>query len=205
MLRYKSHKQAFIMTVLVILLCLVCLTGSTLALFTNDVKAGTIGIVTTSGEVAVDIVDLSGKSLQNEELSFMTLSGTIDSGKVFFEPGMVFCTQGFQIKNLGSIPINFRLSVCDDDVIDMDGDPIPMEEFNKIFEVWITTDPTDLTKATPLMPFLGSLSAEEGQNLSDVYYLCIKMREAVGNKFQGKTYAGIGVTVYAVQGNVDIK
>ena len=37
------------------------------------------------------------------------------------------------------------------------------------------------------------------------YRLLIKMKETVGNEFQGKTYTGIGVTVYAVQGNVSIK
>jgi hypothetical protein len=57
MLRYKSHKQAFIMAALVILLCLVCLTGATLALFTGNVNDGTIGIITTTGDIAVDIVD----------------------------------------------------------------------------------------------------------------------------------------------------
>ena len=205
MFRYKSHKQAFIMTALVILLCLVCLTGSTLALFTSDPNGGTIGIVTTSGDVEVDIVDTSGASLQNKALTFITTFGATDSEKVLFEPGATFYTQGFQVKNTGNIPINFRLSVCEDDVIDIDGKPIPMEKFNEIFEVWITTDLTDPAKAEPLKPFEGSLRSEEGKNLSDTYYLFVKMRESVGNDFQGKTYTGIGVTVYAVQDNVDIK
>ena len=205
MFRYKSHKQAFIMTALVILLCLVCLTGSTLALFTSDPNDGTIGIVTTSGDVEVDIVDTSGASLQNKALAFMTTSGTTtNSENVLFEPGATFYTQGFRIKNTGNVSINFRLSVCEDDVIDIHGKPVPMKEFNEIFEVWITTDPTDPAKAEPLKPFTGSLRAEEGKDLSETYYLFIKMKESTGNEFQNKTYTGIGVTVYAVQGNVDI-
>jgi hypothetical protein len=31
------------------------------------------------------------------------------------------------------------------------------------------------------------------------------MKDTAGNEFQGKTYTGIGVTVYAVQGNVTIE
>ena len=39
---------------------------------------------------------------------------------------------------------------------------------------------------------------------TDTYYLVIKMREEAGNEFQDKSYTGIGVTVYAVQGNAEV-
>jgi hypothetical protein len=196
MFRYKSHKQAFIMTALVILLCLVCLTGATLALFTSDASDGTIGIVTTSGDVEIDIVDTAGASLQNKALDFITASGTpTDSGNVLFEPGAIFRTQGFQVKNTGDIPVNFRLSVSKDDKIDMD-------EFDKAFELWIVKEGDDFSSAEKLTEFkVNGLAAGES---SDTYYLFIRMKESVGNEFQGKTYTGIGVTVYAVQGNAEL-
>ena len=63
MIRCKSYKQALVIAALVILLCLVCLSGATYALFTNDPSDGTIGIVTTSGKVDVDIInDYDGKT-----------------------------------------------------------------------------------------------------------------------------------------------
>ena len=196
MFRYKSHKQAFIMTALVILLCLVCLTGATLALFTSDPNDGTIGIITTSGDVEIDIVDTSGATLQNKALDFITASGTpTDSGNVLFEPGVTFRTQGFQVKNTGDIPVNFRLSVSKDDKIDM-------EEFDKAFELWIVKEGDDFSSAERITEFkVNGLAAGES---SDTYYLFIKMKESVGNEFQGKTYTGIGVTVYAVQGNAQL-
>ena len=196
MFRYKSHKQAFIMTALVILLCLVCLTGATLALFTSDPNDGTIGIITTSGDVEIDIVDTSGVTLQNRALAFMTTSGSMtDSEDVLFEPGATFRTQGFQVKNTGDIPVNFRLSVSKDDKIDM-------EEFDKAFELWIVKEGDDFSSAEKLTEFkVNGLAAGES---SDTYYLFIKMKESVGNEFQGKTYTGIGVTVYAVQGNAQL-
>ena len=40
---------------------------------------------------------------------------------------------------------------------------------------------------------------------SATYFLIIRMKEEAGNAFQNKKYTGIGVTVYAVQGNVEIK
>ena len=196
MFRYKSHKQAFIMTALIILLCLICLTGSTLALFTSDPNDGTIGIITTSGEVEIDIVDTSGATLQNKALAFMTTTGSMtDSENVLFEPGATFRTQGFQVKNTGDIPVNFRLSVSKDDKIDM-------EEFDKAFELWIVKEGDDFRSAERITEFkVNGLAAGES---SDTYYLFIKMKESVGNEFQGKTYTGIGVTVYAVQGNAQL-
>ena len=195
MIRYKTNKQAFIIAALVILLCLVCLTGATLALFTSDPNDGTIGIVTTSGDVEIDIVDTSGVTLQNRALAFMTTSGATDSDDVLFEPGATFYTQGFKIKNTGDILVNFSLSVSKDDKIDM-------EEFAKAFELWIVKEGDDFSNAEKLTEFkVNGLAAGES---SDTYYLFIRMKESVGNEFQGKTYSGIGVTVYAVQGNAKL-
>ena len=192
MFRYKSHKQAFIMTALVILLCLVCLTGATLALFTSNLNDGTIGIVTTSGDVEIDIVDTEGATLQNKALGFITSSADKEP---LFEPGATFYTQEFQVMNRGDIPVNFSLSVSKDDKIDM-------EEFDEAFEVWIVrADDEDFKNAERITSFKGRLEVGES---SETYHLFIKMKESVGNEFQGKTYTGIGVTVYAVQGNAQL-
>ena len=192
MFRYKSNKQAFIIAALVILLCLACLTGATLALFTSDLNDGTIGIVATSGDVEIDIVDTSGATLQNRALDFITSS---DDKEPLFEPGATFYTQEFQVKNTGDIPVNFSLSVSKDDKIDM-------EEFDEAFEVWIVrASDDDFKNAERITKFKGRLEVGES---SEKYCLVIKMKETVGNEFQGKTYSGIGVAVYAVQGNAMI-
>lgn len=205
MLRYKSNKQALLIAALIILLCLVCLTGSTLALFTSDPNKGSIGIITTSGRVEVDIVDLSGESLQNKYLQFYTTS---NRKEIYFEPGSTLYTQGFKIVNKGNVSINFRLSVSETDNVDM-------KKFLEAFDIWITTDPTNptpppgygLDETSPdgydLTKFIGRLEKEN--DTSDTYYLVVKMKEDAGNDFQGQEYSGIGVTVYAVQGNVVIK
>ena len=192
--RYKLHKQAFIMTAMVILLCIICLSGATLALFTSDPNDGTIGIITTAGDVKVDIVDAGDEtsSLVDQSLAFITSS---DNKDVIFEPGATFYTQSFKVKNTGDIPINFSLSVSKDEKINS-------EEFDKAFEVWIVRENDDFENAEHLTKFKGRLEVGES---SEAYCLFVKMKETAGDEFQNKSYTGIGVTVFAVQGNVDIK
>lgn len=197
-MRFKSNKQAFIIAVLVVLLCLVCLAGATLALFTSDPNDGTIGIVTTSGNVDVDIVDPTNTehSFVDNVLQFHTSAENQD---VIFEPGAGFYTQGFKIVNKGNIPINFYLTVSKDD----DEDGVDMEQFAKDFEVLLIKNTPDDPNAEIITDFEGRLEA--GEICADTYYLYIKMKETAGNEFQNNKYTGIGVTVYAVQGNVDIE
>lgn len=195
MFRYKTNKQAFIIAALVVLLCLVCLTGATLALFTNNGGDGTVGVIATAGDIEVDIVDSvnTDDSLISKHLLFQT---TDSDGEVLFEPGATFHTQGFKIKNTGNIPINYRMCISDDADVDM-------EEFARAFEIWVSTDPMDRTKYDEITKFTGSLAV--GEVSGETYYLIIKMKETAGNEFQNQTYEGIGITVFAVQGNVDIK
>ena len=76
MFRYQSNKKAFVIAVSVILLCAICLTGATLALFTSGGKDGTIGIITTTGVVKVDLVDAADEetSLVGQVLQILTSS-----------------------------------------------------------------------------------------------------------------------------------
>ena len=50
--------------------------------------------------------------------------------------------------------------------------------------------------------FKGTLGPGE---MTTTYYLVVRMRESANNDFQGVMYSGIGITVYAVQGNVVIE
>ena len=72
MFRYKENYSAIIVAAIVILLCLITLTGATFALFTNNPDDGEIGIITTSGNVKVDIVDAinTDDSLVGDVLKF---------------------------------------------------------------------------------------------------------------------------------------
>jgi hypothetical protein len=203
MFRYKTNKQAFIIAALIILLCLVCLTGATLALFTSDTNDGAIGIITTSGDIEVDIVDTAGESLMGKFLSFVSFSGNTD---ILFEPGATFATQGFKIKNTGEIPVHFRLSIAKDNVVDINNRKVDIAEIDEAFEIWIVEQKPngelDYSAAMELNKFQKNLPV--GQNSASTYHLVVKMKETADNTFKGKTYMGIGVTICAVQSNAKV-
>ncbi len=192
MSRYKPKKSTFIIAATVILLCLVSITGATLALFTSDANDGRIGINTTAGNLKVDIVNTSvdnPSSLVGEVLNFVTTS---ERDEILFEPGASYYTEGFRVKNDGNIPINFIIYISEDETVSND--------FTDAFDVWITKDPTR-TSAEKLQEFDGRLEPSQS---SEIYYLVFRMKETAGNEFQNKTFTGVGITVCAVQGNVNI-
>lgn len=209
MFRYQSNKKAFVIAALAILLCLACLTGATLALFTSDPEDGTIGIVATTGNVKVDIVDAANTdhSLVGETLQFHT---TKEHQKILFEPGAAYRTQGFRIKNQGSVPIVFRISVNTDkapDEVDPKYKPMTLDEFLESFDAYIVTESqlNDPETWVSMQNFTSKGSPLPGGETSDVYYLVVKMKEEANDKFQDRSYSGIGVTVTATQGNANIE
>lgn len=185
---YTSVKLKIALTLILICFCLASIVGATYAIFTNG-EDGKIGINATSGKIDIDIVDLSDNSLVGDVLDF-DFSGT----QMYFEPGATFLTEGFKVKNGGDVNVNFRVNVSNDTMIDA-------EEFNNAFEFFILTDKSAVDSGTALTEYKGSLLAGES---SQTYYLAIRMKKDADNKFQNKLYTGIGITVYAVQGNVDI-
>lgn len=189
MSRYKPNKKTFIIAAMVILLCLVFFTGATFALFTSTTEDGKIGINTTSGSLKVDIIDASDNptSLVGDVLDFITTS---DKQEVLFEPGAMYYTEGFRVKNNGTIPMNFILYISEDETVS--------EDFSEAFEVWLTNDPTSRSNMVKLQEFDGGLAVGE---TSDIYYLVFRMKETAGNEFQDRAFTGVGITVCAVQGN----
>ena len=195
MRRYNSYKEdnsgsAMLIALILLILSCALIFIFTWFLFRDYAEDGKIGITVTTGKVKVDIVDLEDESLVGDVLDFVDIDG---DGKIYFEPGKGFRTEGFKIKNIGNVSMNYRLFISDDDSLDM-------EEFREAFEFWITTDPDNLDNIDAqekLTSFTGELGADDA---SDTYYLIIRMKEPAGNEFQDKVYTGIGVTVTAYQG-----
>ena len=193
MFRYKPQKSTLIIAAMVILLCFVSITGATYALFTASTEDGKIGINATSGDLEVDIIDASNNpsSLVGDVLNFVTTS---DKQEIWFEPGAMYYTEGFRVKNTGEIPLKYIVYITGDDTLDEEGELA----FTDAFEVWITPNPTSREGMVKLQDFDGTL--EVGQ-ASDVYYLVFRMKESADNDFQNRTFTGVGITVCAVQGN----
>ena len=187
----RRKKITIIILIIIILLLLTTIVGLTYALFTSGGDDGKIGVNVTSGECKIDIVDAEDKSLVGDVLDFVIAE---KKDKIYFEPSATYYTEGFEVKNIGTIPVNFRVFISEDEANDR-------YKFQEAFELWITKDVSNLENAEKLTEFTGWLEVDA---TSETYYLVVRMKETAGNEFQNKTYTGIGVTVYAVQGNVDI-
>ena len=193
MFRNKNKTSLLIAAGMAILLCIVSITGATLALFTSDPTDGTIGINATSGDLSVDIVDASVEnpsSLVGDVLDFIT---TAEQTEILFEPGAVYYTEGFRVRNNGNIPINYILYVSEDASV--------AGNFADAFEVYLTNDPVDRSNMVKLQEFNGRLEVTQS---SEVFYLVFRMKETAGNEFQDQVFTGVGITVCAVQGNVKL-
>lgn len=188
--RERKKTKAVVLLGIIILFLLATIAGLTYLLFASDGNNGKIGINVTTGECKIDIVDAEDKSLVGGVLDFVNAE---ESENTYFAPGATYYTESFQVKNMGTIPVNFRIYTSENE---------DTGTFGEAFELWITTNPENLDAAEKLTEFTGRLEIDEK---SEIYYLVIKMKETAGNEFQNKTYTGIGVTVHAVQDTVEIE
>lgn len=143
-------------------------------------------VVVSDDKIKLDLLDSSDSSLVGEVLDFVNPDDGI--GPLYFAPGSCFYSEGFQVKNKGAIPIEYRVYINVDGVADR-------ERFLEAFEVYMMSDLTDPSGGTQMTSFEGYLAPGES---SESFYLAVRMRETAGNEFQGKSYSGIGITVYAV-------
>lgn len=194
MSRCRPIKKTFIIAALVILLCIISITGATFALFTSNENDGKIGINATAGNLSVDIVDLSDEqnTLVGEVLKFVPKE---PKENILFEPGSVYYTEGFRVKNDGDVLIRYIIYISEDETT-------VAADFAEAFDVWITTNPTSRSDMVSMQEFEGKLYPTYE---SEPYYLVFRMKETADNKFQDREFTGVGITVCAVQGNVGIQ
>lgn len=179
-MKKRSTLKALISSVTILAICLTMLIGTTFAWFTDSVTSAGNKIV--SGNLDVDLVDETGTSLVGDILLFRNANGETD---ILWEPGVTFRTQGFRVKNFGSLALKYRMSINgidgDEELLDVitfsivkaDGTEVDIENFE---EVLATTDP-----------------------MSEVYYLQGKMDPSANNDYQDKKLEGVSITVIAAQ------
>ncbi len=193
--RYKNYvaqrNTAIIVAVVSIVFSVVVMIGVFYALISGE-GDGKIGINAVSEDCSISILDGENNSLLGDVLDFVAPDGRKN---IDFEPGSIYYTESFQITNTGGIPVNFRLSISQDESMDM-------QKFNEGFEIWIAKDVVSFNEPELLTSFTGSLAVGEK---SEAYYLIVRMKKEADNEFQNREYKGIGITVYAVQGKAEIK
>ena len=187
--------------IIIIILCFASLVGVTFALFTNG-DDGVIGINVASGDIKIDIIDKNQASMLGDVLEFVGVDG--DPNDIKWEPGAVRYTEPFAIKNKGDIPVSCRVYI---ECKERDAKLVEALEFYIISETNLKAaggrDGLDILDASTKMQFFDKKL--EPDAVSDEYYhLVIRMKPEAGNEYQGLLLKGIGITVYAVQGNMDV-
>lgn len=179
-------KKAVISSVIMLIVVLTILVGTTWALFTSDPTKGTVGINTLSGSVKVAMVDDKDQSLEGQ---CMQIIGAEDPNEVLWEPGATFVTEAFLIKNIGTVDMKCMFFIEGTEA---------ENEFLDAFEFWITDDPETLQTRIELGKYMDVMKPND---VSEEYYLVIRMKEEADNRYQGKSLTGVGITVYAIQAN----
>ena len=181
-------KSKLAISLLIISNCIAFLIIASLgyALWKSTQSDGMIGVNVTTGECKIDIINTEGASIIGDVLDFVS---NTDKEEVLFEPGAIYYTEGFRVKNVGSIPVKFRVYISEDRE-EAEGD------FEDSFDVYIAKSVGDGVDTESFTSFNGEIAV--GQT-SETYYLVVQMKEDAGNEFQNKTYSGVGITVYAVQ------
>ncbi len=146
----------------------------------NDTNVG-------SKEVKVDLIGSDeSSSIVGETIPFVIPDG---KKEIICEPGESYHTEPFYVKNTGDIKFEYIISISQ-------GTSKEAKDFLEAFDFWITTDPNENTSSTPLVEHKGVL--EPGASTPS-YYLVISMKPTVGNKFQGKTFETVGITITAME------
>ena len=203
----KATKRALLTSILAICLCLVMLIGSTFAWFTDTASTGVNQI--KSGTLKVDIVkpnvDANGKytSLEGAKLEFQKVAAA-SSEAILWEPGCTYVTEGFKIKNDGTLALKWKAEVNKDNVTNGKASDDAKDGMSllDVIDFYVVTDNTSKdAQAVSIDEFVGNLEATK---LSDkTYYIMGHMKEEAGNDYQGLTLENISITVYATQDTVE--
>ncbi len=203
MTKHFSTKKALLASLFSLLLCVSMLAGSTFAWFTDSATTAVNKI--QAGTLDVGLIDENGKDLENESLTFMDKNGNTD---ILWEPGCTFLTQGFKVVNNGNLAFKYKILITG-----LDGDSALLDVIT--FSV-VTADQVEAAlEGRSYTDLVGewqiTFDPETGKNVatqtsapaSELMYVVAHFDEAAGNKYQGLSLEGIGITVYATQDTVE--
>ena len=174
----KTTKRALLSSVLVMLICIAMLIGTTFAWFTDSASTAVNKI--QAGTLEVQLLAEDGTSLEGQTLSWQKASGA-ENEDVLWEPGCTYNLQSFKIKNNGNLALKYKIVITG-----IRGDA----ELNDVIE-WTIND-TALDVDHPL-----------AAGASDTLTISGHMKEDAGNEYQGLSIDGIGITVVATQDTVE--
>lgn len=174
----KSTKRALLLSALSLLLCVSMLIGSTFAWFTDEVTSSGNKII--SGKLDVDLIDASGKSLENETLQFVDKDGKEILTQILWEPGCTYKLEPVKVKNNGNLWLKYEIVISG-----IEGNAKLLEAIEWKVEGAALTGTLEPDATTDALQITGH------------------MKEEAGNEYQGLEMDGISITVYATQMNAE--
>ena len=192
-----SSKQALLLSVISMVICVSMLIGSTFAWFTDSATASVNKI--QAGNLDVELVGKDGKTL-TEALKWVKSAEAPEGEKVLWEPGCKYNLEPFAIKNSGNLALKYKVVISG-----LTGDATLLEAID--FTVSVDGDAlvakdgeSTATTAASLNNFEGTLEAGKTTGLITITG---KMKETAGNKYKGLSLENISITVYASQLNYE--
>ena len=179
----KTTKCALLSSVMAMLICVAMLIGTTFAWFTDSASTGVNKI--QAGTLDVQLLDENGNSLEGQTLAWQKATGH-ESEEVLWEPGCTYNLKSFKIKNNGYLALKYKIIISG---IVGDNELLNAIDFT-------VSGVTGAETATALNGFEGYLTANSETALITITG---KMKKDAGNKYQGKSIDGIGITVLATQ------
>ena len=184
-----NTKRALLTSALAIVACVAMLIGSTFAWFTDTASTGVNKI--QAGNLKIDLVDESGKSIKDGQLDF--ISANTSAHEILWEPGCTYRLPAFKIVNKGNLALKYKVVING-----VDGDAKLLEAI----DFFVKKGDAEKTK---LEGWDGVLLPEgktaDGLDTKETAPITISghMKEEAGNGYQGLSIEGISIKVYATQ------
>ncbi len=203
----KTTRNAFLASVLSLVLCASMLVGSTFAWFTDTATTGVNTIKSGRLDVALEmLVDGEWVDAEGKTLGFVDDEGNVLTD-ILWEPGCSYLLQPFRIVNKGNLALKFDVIVSGlsgdiklaeaieyglllGDVNNLSFVAYgKLDDFNSLFDA---VEDASLTRLKP------------GETFDTAEYgVTFHMREDAGNEYQGLTLSGMSITVSATQDTVE--
>ena len=187
----KYSKRALLFSALAVVLCIAMLIGTTYAWFTDTASTAVNRI--QSGSLKVGIIDMQGNSLEGKQLKWQAADGR-EQDEILWEPGCTYFLQPFKIQNQGNLALEYKITVNG-----ISGDNKLLEALEFGFH-YFSPGFGDARTLDELAEGgkLDNVSEYPGLCTAPIYIFA-HMKEEAGNKYQGLSIDGIGITVVAKQ------
>ena len=188
-----SSKQALLLSVLSMVICVSMLIGSTFAWFTDSATANVNTI--KSGDLDVEIVKADGSELTGA-LKWVAKDGRAQD-KILWEPGCEYNLESFKIKNAGDLALKYKVVISG-----LTGDATLLEAIDFTVKVGDAA-PVSLEGWDGKLLPAGAEKTEITQDadIGETALITITgtMKTTAGNDYRGLSLEGISITVYATQ------